>query len=46
MNNEINKDQMVEEEDFQLLQLSDCDVPVGCPGGVNPGADAFPDHWT
>jgi hypothetical protein len=33
------------EQDFEVLELSDCNVPVGCPSGANPDEDVWPDHW-
>jgi hypothetical protein len=48
MSNENKKIKLDEEENaekhFQVLELSDCDVPVGCPFGIDPTEDVFPDH--
>ena len=33
-----------QQEHFELLELEDCKVPIGCPWGADLPEDAFPDH--
>jgi len=30
--------------DFVEVELTDCDVPINCPFGLDPSEDLFPDH--
>ncbi|GFI22578.1 hypothetical protein IMSAGC011_01354 [Lachnospiraceae bacterium] len=30
--------------DFEEVKLTDCDVPINCPFGLDLAEDAFPDH--
>ncbi|MEZ3517748.1 MAG: hypothetical protein K1W37_21560 [Lachnospiraceae bacterium] len=32
------------ENDFQEVELNDCDVPINCPFGLDPAEDLFPNH--
>ena len=47
MNKEIKSSEKCLEENqnhFQVIELSDCDVPIGCPWGADPAEDVVPDH--
>lgn len=46
MNQEKNLNTETEhiEEDFQEVKLTDCDVPINCPFGLDPAEDLFPNH--
>lgn len=45
---EQNKNLLIENEevtaDFEEVKLTDCDVPINCPLGIDPSEDVFPDH--
>lgn len=38
------EDKKEEQKDFQEINLTDCDVPIGCPFGLDPAEDVFPNH--
>lgn len=46
----MDKEKMISEEekevraDFEEVELTDCDVPINCPLGLDPAEDWFPDH--
>ena len=31
-------------ENFKVIEISDCDVPIGCPLGLDIPEDVVPDH--
>jgi len=32
------------EAHFQTIKLTDCNVPIGCPWGLDPDEDVIPNH--
>lgn len=44
-NEKVSNDEKVQEQaDFEKVELTDCDVPINCPFGLDPAEDMFPNH--
>lgn len=44
MSKENLTDSNVTQPDFVEINLTDCDVPINCPFGIDPDEDLFPNH--
>ena len=40
----VNNTDVWEQNDFEKIELTDCDVPINCPFGLDPAEDLFPNH--